>query len=736
MASAFLGPAGWTGATDSLYRSLLEQVPAVVYVDTNEPRPHSLYVSPQSEEILGIPAEEFGRQPGVGMGHVHPEDRERIKAQWAAAVERQERFECEYRWIRPDGDVLWIHDLGVLVRDELGRPLFWQGVMHDVTVSKTAQEELRASESRYRLLLENVPAVVYMMARDDDRRTLWVSPHVELALGYTRQEWLEQPDIWMELLHPDDREAILDAHDEHNESGRPWSREYRLIASDGRAVWFRDVATLVREEGGHGRHWLGVQLDITELKQVEAQLRAARDELEHRVRERTAELEEANALMSLEIGERRRAERELRDSEQRYRILAEQIPAVTYVWEVDHGDGTNPEEPRYYTSPRIEQLLGFTVEECHFTREFWVSRLHPDDRTRIVAAFMRSASTGEPYQLEYRFLHKNGDVVWVVDQATLLRRDDRGRPDLFQGVLIDVTTLREAEASALANELRYRSLAEQVPAVTYVIQLEPGEDAGRVTFLSPQVRSILGYENDEWATIEAWFETVHPDDRERIRTLWRRVENTGEPYVLEYRVMHRDGTTRWLRDQGAALSRDAGGRPREIQGVVIDTTSAKRAEQDRRAAEERYRSLIEQLPAMTYVALPASDPADVHLAYLSPQAEQILGLPPEELISDRSRFDRMLHPEDRDRILAANAHSQHTGEPFDAEYRVVRDDGSVVWLYSRASLVRDEDGSPLFWHGIALDLTEQRTTEATLRELEQRYRDLVDRVQLELEPNG
>ena len=79
------------------------------------------------------------------------------------------------------------------------------------------------SESRYRLLVEQIPAVVYEMDRDDERRTLYVSPHVEEILGYSRQEWLDQPDIWTELLHEDDREIELAAHDQHTETGEPWS---------------------------------------------------------------------------------------------------------------------------------------------------------------------------------------------------------------------------------------------------------------------------------------------------------------------------------------------------------------------------------------------------------------------------------------------------------------------------------------------------------------------------------
>ena len=356
----------------------------------------------------------------------------------------------------------------MLVRDVDGNPIHWQGLIQDLTDRKRAEDDLRASDARYRMLVEQVPAVVYEMDPDDERRTLFVSPQVEALFGYSRAEWLDQPDIWIELLHPDDREIQLAAHDLHNETGEPWSQEYRLIASDGRVVWVRDQARLVRDEAGNVSTWQGVMLDVTAQKDLEERLRQSNDDLEFRVLERTAELEEANEMMALEIGERKRIETELRETRERYRRLVEDLPAVVYMWQVHERE--NPSG--MYTSPRIEKLLGYSAEEWN-TSDIWIERLHPHDRERVLAASARSETTGEPFSEEYRVFAKDGRLVVVFDHATLLSRDQQGRPQLFQGVLMDMTERHRAEEYAAQTAQRYRELAEDGPVVFFVLEYDP-----------------------------------------------------------------------------------------------------------------------------------------------------------------------------------------------------------------------------------------------------------------------
>lgn len=688
------------GAGETLYRQLIEQMPAVVYIETNDEHPRLLYIGPQVGDVLGRPAEDWLANPKLWDESIHPEDRRRVHERWFAAVRAGTSFVEDYRVVRHDGRLVWIHDSCVPIHDESGTTIYWHGMALDVTASKTTEETLRASEARYRALIENVPAVVYIVAPDDDRKTLYVSPQVEVALGYSRQEWLEQPDIWMELLHPDDREETLAAHDLHNETGRPWSREYRLIASDGRPVWFRDVATLVRDANGQAMHWQGVQLDITERKLAEERLQAAHDELEFRVLERTHELEVANELMQLEIEERRRVERELREAQDRYRLLTEHLPGAAYVWSIGR-------DQSIYVSPQVESILGFTSDEWR-PPNFWVTRIHPDDRQSVLAATLRSSFTGEPFAMEYRYLAKDGHVVWVLDQAILHERDERGQPAIFHGLMLDITDRKEAEARSFDNELRYRTLAGQIPAITYLwTPTTTTVHGGNTRYISEQVQTVLGFSPSEWmAKPDFWIGRLHPEDRERVLESASRVLPTGEPFSLQYRMIAADGSTVWVRDEGRAVAFDERGRPTEWQGIMLDVSEHERARQAQRTAELRFRALVEHIPAIVFIELPGLPAGESKFLYLSPQIEAVVGYTAEELMADPAHFERMLHPDDRHRIVAANERSEKTGLPFDEEYRVIAKDGRVVWFHSRSSLVQDDSAEPV-WQGVAFDVTDQ-----------------------------
>src|ERR671911_2080092 len=139
-------------------------------------------------------------------------------------------------------------------------------------------------------------------------------------------------------------------------------------------------------------------------------------------------------------------------------------------------------------------------------------------------------------------------------------------------------------------------------------------------------------------------------------------------------------------------------------------------------AETRYRTLMEQIPAITYVQEPLESSNPKAVTYVSPQYETILGYPPESKIIDEEHWLRIVHPEDRERVLAEEARTDRTGEHFNVEYRVIGGDGRVVWVRDEATLVRDEEGQPLYWLGVQYDVTEQKREAQERERIEQELR--------------
>ncbi|HXF37909.1 MAG TPA: PAS domain S-box protein [Actinomycetota bacterium] len=199
---------------------------------------------------------------------------------------------------------------------------------------------------------------------------------------------------------------------------------------------------------------------------------------------------------------------------------------------------------------------------------------------------------------------------------------------------------------------------------------------------------------------------------------------SGEP-VHGVEVSRREaGGGRIAWEMGAAPLRGADG---ELQGVVVsmrDITDRQAAEEALREAEERLRSLVETIPAVTYVT--PSDWTRQPYLYVSPQVEELLGYPAEEWTSDPGLWYRILHPEDAERAVAESEAVDLTGEPFESEYRLIAKDGRVVWVLDRARQVPGPDGQPHLWQGVLFDITEHKRAQAELVEREAMLRAIFE----------
>ncbi|MEX2421411.1 MAG: PAS domain-containing protein, partial [Actinomycetota bacterium] len=204
---------------------------------------------------------------------------------------------------------------------------------------------------------------------------------------------------------------------------------------------------------------------------------------------------------------------------------------------------------------------------------------------------------------------------------------------------------------------------------------------------------------------------------------WNRAREERVEFSAEYRMFHKDGHEVWIRDDARQTGHSDEGYPL-WQGVMYNITDRVAAETDLRESERKFRALVEEIPAITYIEEWRHGGPGNPLRYVSPQIEQIWGVSPEARMQDPMLWERALHPDDRERALAEDQGSNETGELFDITYRLVRPDERIVWIREHTRLVRDADGNPDFWLGVMFDMTDQKALEADLESRSAELRSL------------
>jgi PAS domain S-box-containing protein len=231
---------------------------------------HPVMTNPALQAMLGYSGAELASM--VFTEFTHPDDAD---ADWGLFSELvagvRDRYRMDKRYLARDGRLVWGRLTVSLVRDASGEPSHAIGMVEDVTEARQAELALAEAEERYRTLVEELPAVVYIDEGDDVASAVYVSPHYERVLGYTPAERLADPELWIKRLHPEDRSRVLEAHHVALANDAPFEEEYRMLAKDGRVVWVRDRAVPVK--GSRRSYRQGILIDVTEAKEAEEELR-------------------------------------------------------------------------------------------------------------------------------------------------------------------------------------------------------------------------------------------------------------------------------------------------------------------------------------------------------------------------------------------------------------------------------------------------------------------------------
>jgi PAS domain S-box-containing protein len=394
-----------------------------------------------------------------------------------------------------------------------------------------------------------------------------------------------------------------------------------------------------------------------------------------------------------EISERKRAET-------RFRTLVEQIPAVTYI--------QNPggAKSMQYVSPQIEDMLGYSPRTEAIDDEFLIGMLHPDDRERFLAEDRRTDETGEPFRIEYRQFAKDGRMVWVRDEAVLVR-DEGGRPLYWLGVQYDITEQKRVEEALKESEELYRTVVEQAAENIFLVDVE----TKRVLEANAALRRSLGYEPEEFKDMTLYDIVAH--DRQSVDQNTQRILEEGQRYLGERRYRRKDGSLVDVEVSASAIFYGGAG---AMSIVAHDITERKKAEEER--------SRLAAIVQYTDDAI-LGKTLDGTITSWNRAAERLYGYSAEEAVGQHIS---MLVPLDRPDEMPEILRKVRRGENIEHLETVrVTKDGRHLDVSVTVSPVRAPEGNIVGASSIARNITERKKAEEALDEAREAERNRIAR---------
>ncbi|HEY9810770.1 MAG TPA: PAS domain-containing protein [Halomicronema sp.] len=444
--------------------------------------------------------------------------------------------------------------------------------------------------------------------------------------------------------------------------------------------------------------------NVTIKKQAEEQIKNLNIQLEARVKERTQQLEAINSSLEQEINERKR-------SEARYRSLV--FATAQAVWTCSpQGEFIEPQ-------PTWQALTGQTPEE--YSGLGWLEAIHPDDRKTILKPWEKAtfeSKTGPnlgqySYEDEHRIKTSEGIYRHFLRRVVPVY-NSKGNLLEWVGIDTDITHRVEAETALRESEYRLRLAQKAAKAGSWDWDI-----LNKTISWSEEYYQLYGLDLSTEPSYENWLNSIHPEDRPKVNTATLSALETQNQITLEYRVLHQKGI-RWFYCVGEIFRNEAG-EPTRMTGIVLDLTQRWQLEEALRTSEERFRQFAENINDVLWV----SNIKQGKLLYISPAYEKIWGRSCQSLYSNYFSWIEAIHPEDQPRVKKL-FQQQVMGGSYDAEYRVVRPDGSIRWIRDRGFPIFDPSGQANRAAGIAQDITESKNAEKVLREAQERLLFHVD----------
>ncbi|MDX2243701.1 MAG: PAS domain S-box protein [Leptolyngbyaceae cyanobacterium bins.302] len=639
------------------------------------------------------------------LNRVHPDDQERVLHQVEQAKQERSLYHPEHRVLHPDtGVVTWLSLFGRFIYNDAGEALRFTGVSLDITNRKQTEETLnrlnqeleqRIAERTLELQESNSHLQYELFRREQAERQLQqtltlqnailssanfsvisatldgtitsFNTGAEKMLGYTASEIVGK--ITPAIIH-DPQEVVDHAQRLFQElgiwvepgfevfvakakQGEIEEREWTYIRKDGSRfpVLLSITALCDQEENITG--FLGIASDISDRKRIETALRQSEEQFRHAFEDASMGI----ALVSLEG-------RWLR------------------------------------VNPALCQIVGYTAAELLSLT--FQDITHPDDLEADLNCVQRlladEISTNE---MEKRYLHKNGEIIWILLNVSLVR-DEQGDPLHIIGQIQNITDRKQSEAALRESEARYRAIVEDQTEL--ICRFLPDST---ILFVNDAYCRYFGLKPEEIVG-QSYQPKIFEADQERVIQLVAAMNRDHPTMMVENRVIVQ-GEIRWTQWSNRMLFNEQG-EFLEYQSVGRDITDLKRAELERQVVSDRLNFLLNYSPVVIF----SSDPnQDYAASFISENVKDILGYEAQAFLADTNFWLSHLHPSDLDRVLAGL--TRLLDDDFHTcEYRLRLSDGVYRWFLTQLRLIRDAANHPVEILGYLIDISDRKQTEAQL----------------------
>ncbi|MBP1710349.1 MAG: sensor hybrid histidine kinase, partial [Deltaproteobacteria bacterium] len=438
-----------------------------------------------------------------------------------------------------------------------------------------------------------------------------------------------------------------------------------------------------------------------------------------------AKLIEENTLLDRRIQEleksekeRRRAEEMLRQSEERYRLLANNISE--HVWIMDLKLNLT------YISPSVEKLYGYTPDEVQtlsmkklFTEESYQIIVETYSKALSLAFGNPPPLSGKPRVIELEAYHKDGHKLWTENRLSFIR-DENGTPLSILGETRDITERKVAQELLTKSEERYRTILEDIQEGYFEVDL-----AGNFTFFNDTLCRVSGYSREELMGMNNR-QYTYREELKKVYQAFHKVYTTGEANKeLIWKLKRKDGVPRYI-EGSISLLKDLSGQPTGFRGIVRDITERMKTEKLLQESEKRLHGITTHMPGVVFQFY-AKDSGEYGISYVSERVADIFEVPLDmDMDSLFPVFFSRINKEDLDRFTASVQNAVKANADWNFEGRYVKPSGKIFWFHAMSIPTRHEDR--IVYDGILLDITERKEAEEALRESEELYTQLVDTI--------